>query len=130
LFFAKRNSKSLNVNNINFIKSNVFSNVQGKFDVIISNPPYIDIADYDSLDPCVKMQPKEALIADNKGYWFYQEIIRKSKVFLKENFLVIFEIGYKQEDEIIKIVLTYFSDIKVKKFSDNSFRVRVIAFYR
>jgi len=42
--------------------------VQGKFDVIISNPPYIGIEEYNHLDSYTKAQPKEALVADNNGY--------------------------------------------------------------
>ena len=130
LSVARNNARNLNVDNIIFFKSDVFSNVQGKFDVIISNPPYIGIEEYNHLDSYTKAQPKEALVADNNGYWFYQEIAEKSRFFLKDKFLLIFEIGYKQQDEIIKIVLTCFSDIKVKNFYDNSFQSRVVAFYR
>ncbi|WNE41488.1 MAG: Release factor glutamine methyltransferase [Mycoplasmataceae bacterium] len=130
LSVAEGNAESLDVNNIKFLFSDIFSEVIGSFDVIISNPPYISNKDYYHLSDYTKKQPKNALVAKNNGYWFYQEIISKSSLFLKEKFLVIFEIGYNQADEIIKILLSSFPDVKVDIFKDFGNNQRVIAFYR
>lgn len=129
LSIARFNSVNLGINNVEFLFSNLFENINKNFDIIVSNPPYISEEDYLNLDPYVKKQPKNSLVAKNNGLWFYQEIISKSKSFLKNKFLVIFEIGYKQETEIVKILLNYFFDVKIEVFNDFNGNNRIIAFY-
>jgi release factor glutamine methyltransferase len=129
LSVAKFNSINLGISNVEFLFSNLFESINRKFDIIVSNPPYISEEDYLSLDLYTKKQPKNSLVAKNNGLWFYQEIISKSKNFLKNKFLVIFEIGYKQEIKIIKILLNYFLDVKIEIFNDFNGNSRIIAFY-
>ena len=76
LVVAKENAKKYNLD-INFYVSDVFSNVNRKFDVIISNPPYIDPDDKIE-DIVYNNEPHIALFAKDKGLYFYKEIISKS----------------------------------------------------
>src|SRR5436853_7417534 len=96
---AKKNTMNQQIKNIEFVQSNLFNNVDKdeKFDIIISNPPYISEKEYKSLSSFTRKQPKEALVAQNNGYFFYQEIIRQVPIFLAKKFLIIMEIGYQQE---------------------------------
>ena len=104
LEIAKLNSLSNKVS-INFFESNIFSNVEEKYDVIISNPPYISIDEVLSNE--VRKEPQLALFAKNKGLYFYEEILKNIKKHLKNNFLIIFEIGSTQAKEIEKLVKKY-----------------------
>lgn len=103
---AINNSKENNCE-INFIESDVFEKVTEKYDVIISNPPYIR---YDEeIEEIVKNnEPHLALYADNNGLYFYEKIIKESEKYLNKKNIIAFEIGYKQADEIKKIALTYY----------------------
>ena len=110
---AKENAKLNNVE-INFIKSDILSNVKGKFDVVISNPPYID---YDEkIDEKVrKYEPHLALFADDNGLYFYKEIFKNIKSFLKGKFLLAFEIGEKQGKILEEEALKYFNNVFIEK---------------
>jgi len=103
----------LNLSNFNLtkklkvLKKNVFSyRTEKKFDLIISNPPYLKLSDYINLDQGIKIyEPKEALIGDNKeGLKFYKEIIKKFKNNLKYNGYFVFEIGDNQFLKVKKIL--------------------------
>ena len=64
---------------ITFIHSNIFENIKGKFDVIISNPPYI--AYDEEIEEIVKNnEPHLALYADDNGLYFYKEIIKRQMI--------------------------------------------------
>ena len=102
---AKENAKRNDVQ-IDFKQSDILKNVQGKFDVIISNPPYI--AKEEDIDPLVKNnEPYIALYADNNGLYFYEEILKNINPYLKEKSLIAFEIGMTQSEEITKIANKY-----------------------
>ena len=103
----------LNLNNFNLnnrlkvLKKNVFSfGTEKKFELIISNPPYLKLSDYINLDQGVKIyEQKEALIGDNKeGLKFYKEIIKKFKNNLKYNGYFGFEIGDNQFLKVKKLL--------------------------
>ena len=105
---AKENAKLNNVN-IDFILSDLFSNVKGKFDVIISNPPYI--AYNEKIDEKVKNnEPHLALYAQNNGLEFYEKILKNAKKHLKEKSIIAFEIGENQGEQILTIAHKYFKD--------------------
>ena len=89
---------------IKFIKSDIFNNIDDKFDIIVSNPPYIDRKDeVTMLDNVLKYDPHLALFAEEEGLYFYRKIIEQAKDYLKENGVMFFEIGYDQKDKIIKL---------------------------
>lgn len=113
LNLAEENKKLLNVSNVSFKQSDIFSNINEKFDIIVSNPPYINEVDYNSLDERLYYEPKNALFAENNGLYFYKKIIKESKKFLNEDASLFFEIGYDQKNDIIKLLKEEnFKDIK------------------
>ena len=110
LEMAKNNAKSNNVD-INFIESDIFNNINDKYDIIISNPPYI--ANNEEVEYSVdKYEPHLALYANDNGLYFYKEIIKDASKYLNDKFIIAFEIGYQQADDIIKIVDNNFTDVK------------------
>lgn len=121
---AKKNAKVNNVN-INFILSDLFENVNEKFDVIISNPPYIaydEVIDKKVLD----FEPHLALFAENNGLYFYDKILTNAKHFLNENGLICFEIGQSQGEEILKLARRYFKNAKASVEKDYPLKDRYV----
>ena len=100
---AKENAKT-HTADIRFIQSDIFNNIDDKFDIIVSNPPYIDRKDEVTMqDNVLKYDPHLALFAEEEGMYFYRKIIEQAKNYLKENGVMFFEIGYDQKDKIIKL---------------------------
>ena len=100
---AKENSQSHDAT-IKFIKSDIFNNIDDKFDIIVSNPPYIDRKDEVTMqDNVLKYDPHLALFAEEEGMYFYRKIIEQANDYLNENGVIFFEIGYDQKDKIIKL---------------------------
>ena len=124
LEIAKKNAIRNNVQ-INFKKSDILKNVKGKFDIIISNPPYISKDEI--IDPLVKNnEPHLALYADNKGLYFYEEILKNIKPYLKEKSIIAFEIGYTQSEDITKIAQKYLPKAKIITEKDLTHKNRYI----
>ena len=113
---AKENSIELCAN-IEFIESDLFSNVNNeKFDVIVSNPPYIKSEDILSLDREVKdYEPLLALDGGVSGLDIYKRIIDAAPKFLKPNGKLYFEIGFGQADDISKMLEKDFKNIEIIK---------------
>lgn len=89
---------------IKFIQSDIFDNIADKFDIIVSNPPYIDRKDEVTMqDNVLKYDPHLALFAEEEGMYFYRKIIEQANDYLNENGVIFFEIGYDQKDKIIKL---------------------------
>ena len=89
---------------IKFIQSDIFDNIVDKFDIIVSNPPYIDRKDEVTMqDNVLKYDPHLALFAEEEGMYFYRKIIEQANDYLNENGVIFFEIGYDQKDKIIKL---------------------------
>ena len=96
---AKRNALFHNVlNNISFFKSDLFSNVDEKYDIIVSNPPYIPLKEKENLQIEVKnYDPESALFTkDDLGIEFYDKIVTKAKDYLLPNGFLAFELGINQ----------------------------------
>ena len=108
---AVDNSLSNNVN-INFIQSNLFENVSGKYHCIISNPPYIK-EDEEIMDIVKNNEPHLALYAPNEGLYFYEEILKEANKYLEDKFIIAFEIGETQGQDIINIAGKYFPNSKI-----------------
>lgn len=101
---ANLNNKRLNAN-VEFVLSDVFGNVEGTFDVIVSNPPYIEKAEYETLDKNVKdFEPTLALKAENGGLFFYEKTIEESFDYLKKGGILAFEVGYNQSAVIMQLM--------------------------
>lgn len=98
---ATSNASDNNVD-IKFIESDVFTNVEDKYDCIISNPPYIR-EDEDIMEVVSNNEPHLALYAKDNGLYFYKKIINESDNYLKDKFIIAFEIGEEQGIDIINI---------------------------
>ena len=89
---------------IKFIQSDIFDNIDNKFDIIVSNPPYIDRKDEVTMqDNVLKYDPHLALFAEEEGMYFYRKIIEQANNYLNDNGVIFFEIGYDQKEKIIKL---------------------------
>ena len=120
---AKENAQSHDAT-IKFIKSDIFNNIDDKFDIIVSNPPYIDRKDeVTMLDNVLKYDPHLALFAEEEGLYFYRKIIEQAKDYLKENGVMFFEIGYDQKDKIIQ--LADMNEYSAKVYKDINGRDRM-----
>lgn len=108
---AKLNA-TLNQTDINFINSDIFSHIKGKYDVIISNPPYI-ATDDEVMEIVKNNEPHHALYAKDNGYYFYDHILKEAKNYLNDKYIIAFEIGNKQGLRLIDMANTYFKDATV-----------------
>ena len=121
---AKENNISNNAN-VKFIESDLFSNVNERYDVIISNPPYISY-DEEIMNIVWNNEPHLALYAPDNGLYFYDKIIKDSSKYLNDKFIMAFEIGYKQGEDIVKIVNKYYKDTNISVEKDYSGRDRFV----
>lgn len=105
LSVSNKNKDDLKVKNCRFKKSNLFESIEGEsFDLIVSNPPYINAKDMEELDNKVKKEPELALFGGEDGLYFYREIIKKSHKYLNENGYIAFEIGYNQGQSVKELL--------------------------
>ena len=121
---ASLNAKSNNVD-INFIQNDLLIGINKLYDVIISNPPYIDKGEY-VMEIVDKNEPKEALYSKDNGLYHYKRIIDESINNLKEKGILIFEIPDNKCDDIIKYAKVYYNNIEYKKDYNNQRRVLII----
>ena len=103
---AKINAKNIGVEEkIEFIKSDLFENMgKIKFDIIVSNPPYIKNGDIDYLSEEVQKEPKLALEGGIDGLEFYRKIAKQAIDYLKLGSYLCLEIGYDQKIDVIEII--------------------------
>ena len=106
LNMAQRNADSLGFKDrIDFQLGDLFEPVDGIFDMIVCNPPYISTEDYEALPSGVKdYEPAIALLAGNNGTEFYERLIYQAKDHLEKNGWLLMEIGAKQKKEVCKII--------------------------
>jgi release factor glutamine methyltransferase len=106
LHVARFNADRFEVDgSIQFLQSDLFEALpKERFDIIVSNPPYIKESDYDGLEPEVKADPKLALVAGPKGLDFIERLIAESPDHLTRPGFLIFEMGYNQSQEIFEMV--------------------------
>lgn len=127
LFIAQKNSERMNTN-VSFIKSDLFKNVKDKFDIIISNPPYVK--DEDEIGICVDREPKTALYGGTLGINFYDKILKEVSSFLKDKFLIAFEHGFDQKELIKELVKKHLKDVNIKEIKDSSGKDRIMLIVR
>lgn len=123
---AKRNANELDLN-INFLKSDMFSSLtcENKYDIIVSNPPYIQSDVVDTLESEVKdFEPRLALDGDADGMKFYKIIAENYENYLADNGVLALEIGYDEADDIR--ALFEGKNVVIKKDLANLDRVAII----
>ena len=104
LEIARKNARKLEAD-VKFIKSNLFENLKKeKFDIIVSNPPYIKREDIMNLSEEVKNEPQIALDGGIDGLDFYKKISEQAIEYLKLDSYLCFEIGYNQKNEVIQLI--------------------------
>ncbi|MDD6733447.1 MAG: peptide chain release factor N(5)-glutamine methyltransferase [Lachnospiraceae bacterium] len=113
---AQLNSQRLGIE-ATFLQGDLFEGVEGKFDMILSNPPYIETAVIETLDDEVrKFEPMSALDGGEDGLVFYRRIAKEAKRYLKRGAVLIFEIGYNQGESVPGILSEEgYQEIVVKK---------------
>lgn len=120
---VKHNSKA------NLIHSDMFTNVSNKYDVIISNPPYIKTTE--EIEDIVKdNEPHLALYAGEDGLDCYRKILENIKEHMKERCLIAFEIGYQQAEDIKQLAYENLSNIKIEVKKDMSEKDRMLFIFK
>ena len=104
LEIAKKNAHRLE-DEVKFIESNLFEKIKNeKFDIIVSNPPYIKKSDINYLSQEVQKEPQIALDGGYDGLDFYRKISYQAIDYLKFGSYLCFEIGYDQKEEVLEIL--------------------------
>jgi len=100
-----------------FLESDLFSKVEGIYDIIVSNPPYIATKELESLMPEVREhEPMLALDGKEDGLYFYREILKQAGHFLKEGGFLCFEIGYDQGKALKDMLLEHgYKEVQIIK---------------
>jgi len=123
---ARRNANELDLD-INFLKSDMFSSLtcENKYDIIVSNPPYIQSDVVDTLESEVKdFEPRLALDGDVDGMKFYKIIAKNYETYLADNGVLALEIGYDEADDVR--ALFEGKNVVIKKDLANLDRVAII----
>ena len=125
---TKKNKDNLN-SNANLIQSDFFNNINKKYDVIISNPPYIK--NNEEIEDIVKdNEPHLALYAGDKGLDCYEKILMNISNHMKDRCLIAFEIGYTQSNDIINLINKYLDNVKIEVKKDLSEKERMIFIFK
>lgn len=117
LALAKKNKRQLTLDNIVFYHSDWFDSVNNhRFDIIVSNPPYIDINDHHLSEGDVRFEPKTALVAENNGLADLDYIIQTSSNYLRLNGWLLLEHGNQQGSAVSNLLKkSGFSDVQTKQ---------------
>ncbi|MBP3634831.1 MAG: peptide chain release factor N(5)-glutamine methyltransferase [Bacilli bacterium] len=121
---AKRNAKQNDVS-IKFIKTNLYDGVNAKFDIIISNPPYIAYNEK-VMDIVYNNEPHLALFAGKDGLYYYEEILRNINNIINDKYLICFEIGMNQAKQIKALASKYLNNPTVIVRKDLEQRDRMV----
>ena len=123
LKIAKKNAKRNKIHNLKFIKKSFEALYNKKFDLIVSNPPYIKSADIKNLNDDIKLfEPKIALDGGNDGLDVIKKLIYKAKEILKINGMLALEIGNEQYRKVSKILFKNYYRIEhnIKDYKENT----------
>jgi len=121
---ANQNKQALNINNVNFRQSDWFANVDGLFDVIVSNPPYIDENDHHLHEGDVRFEPLSALVAKQSGLSDIQLIADQAKQHLCKPGILLLEHGFEQGLAVRDILIAQgYTQVETKQDYGNNDRV-------
>ena len=124
---AKKNAKENNVlEKIKFIESDMFENIEGKFDIIVSNPPYIETDVINTLSREVQNEPIIALNGGKDGLVFYRKLINEASKYLNNDGYLCMEIGYDQKEKVMELARKQEVFSKIEVIKDLSGNDRVI----
>lgn len=131
LSIAQKNAENHQVD-LTFIKGSdldPFIEKGIQLDGLISNPPYIDFSEMDEMDKTViNYEPHSALFAENQGLAIYHAILSKLPKVMKEESLVVFEIGYQQGVALKEMVLQMYPNLEVNVIKDINQNDRILSF--
>lgn len=128
LEIAKKNATSNEViDKCNFVLSDMFEDIDKKFDIIVSNPPYIKTKVINTLDKEVQNEPQLALDGGEDGLNFYRIIAENAYKYLNKDGILALEIGYEQKEEVIALLekVGQYTDIYCKKDLGDNDRIIV-----
>ena len=126
LELATENANAQNLN-LSFIKSDCFSEISSKYDIIVSNPPYISREDQEEVGLNVlHSEPHLALFADENGLAIYRRIAEESKDYLNDGGKIYLEIGYKQGQSVPALFMENLPDKRVRTLKDQFGQDRMV----
>ena len=126
LELAMENAKAQNLN-LSFIKSDCFSEISAKYDIIVSNPPYISCEDQEEVGLNVlHSEPHLALFADEDGLAIYRRIAEDSKDYLNDGGKIYLEIGYKQGQSVPALFMENLPEKRVRTLKDQFGQDRMV----
>ena len=126
LELAMENAKAQNLN-LSFIKSDCFSEISAKYDIIVSNPPYISREDQEEVGLNVlHSEPHLALFADEDGLAIYRRIAEDSKDYLNDGGKIYLEIGYKQGQSVPALFMENLPEKQVRTLKDQFGQDRMV----
>ena len=125
---CEKNKNNFN-SKANLIQSDFFENINKKYDVIISNPPYIKTSE--EIEEIVKdNEPHLALYAGVNGLDCYEKILMNISTHMKDKCLIAFEIGYEQRKDIINLINKYLDNVEIEVKKDLSEKDRMIFIFK
>jgi len=126
LDLSLENANAQNLN-LSFIKSDCFSEISSKYDIIVSNPPYISREDQEEVGLNVlHSEPHLALFADEDGLAIYRRIAEDSKDYLNDGGKIYLEIGYKQGQSVPALFIKYLPEKRVRTLKDQFGQDRMV----
>ena len=126
LDLSLENANAQNLN-LSFIKSDCFSEISSKYDIIVSNPPYISRADEEEVGLNVlHSEPHLALFADEEGLAIYRRIAEESKDYLNDGGKIYLEIGYKQGQSVPALFMENLPEKRVRTLKDQFGQDRMV----
>lgn len=124
LAIAKTNARKLGLKKeITFVKSNLFNNISGKFDIILANLPYLSLKQMK--EPSIKKEPQIALLSGQDGLDHYKKLLTQLPKHLNKKYLVLLEIDPSQKEAIKKEIINNLPQAKITWLKDLAANIRV-----
>ena len=126
LELAKQNAE-LNGAEINFVQSDLFKRLRGRFDIIVSNPPYIPTAEIETLQREVRdFEPRLALDGGEDGLEIYRRIAKDALKYLNRGGMLIMEVGAGEAEDVIRMFKGVAYSVIIKDFNGVDRYVKVV----